>query len=89
MIVYKELASIERDLGFSSKTLYGLSNHLEKHYHNVLIPKSDGSKRKLSVPDLILKRVQRSIADHILVQFPVSNYAKAYKGENYGFTLEL
>ena len=79
MIVYQELDSVERDLGFSAKTLYGLSNHLEKHYHNVLIPKSDGSKRKLSVPDLILKRVQRSIADHILVQFPVSNYAKAYK----------
>ena len=79
MIVYKELASIERDLGFSAKTLYGLSNHLEKHYHNVLIPKRDGSKRKLSVPDLILKRVQKSIADNILVQYPVSNYAKAYK----------
>lgn len=79
MIVYKELASIERDLGFPARTLYGLSNHLEKHYHTVLIPKSDGSKRKLSVPDLILKRVQRSIADHILIQYPVSSYAKAYR----------
>lgn len=79
MIVYKELASIERDLGFSAKTLYGLSNNLEKHYHNVLIPKRDGSKRKLSVPDLILKSVQKSIADNILAQYPVSSYAKAYK----------
>lgn len=79
MIVYTELASIERDLGFSAKTLYGLSNNLEKHYRNVFIPKSDGSKRKLSVPDVILKRVQRSIADNILTQYPVSKYAKAYK----------
>lgn len=79
MIVYKELASIERDLGFSAKTLYGLSNNLEKHYHNVLIPKRDGSKRKLSVPDLILKSVQKSIADNILSQYPISSYAKAYK----------
>ena len=79
MIVYKELASVERDLGFSAKTLYGLSNNLEKHYHNVLIPKRDGSKRKLSVPDLILKSVQKSIADNILSQYPVSKYAKAYK----------
>lgn len=79
MIVYKELASVERDLGFSAKTLYGLSNNLEKHYHNVLIPKRDGSKRKLSVPDLILKSVQKSIADNILAQYPVSSYAKAYK----------
>ena len=79
MIVYKELASIEHDLGFPAKTLYGLSNNLEKHYHNVFIPKSDGSKRKLSVPDLILKKVQRSIADNILMQYPISRYAQAYK----------
>ncbi|MBE6601752.1 MAG: RNA-directed DNA polymerase [Ruminococcaceae bacterium] len=79
MIVYKELASIEQDLGFSAKTLYGLSNRLEKHYHTVYVPKSDGTKRKLSVPDLILKLVQKSIADNILVQYPISRYAKAYK----------
>jgi len=79
MIVYKELESLERDLGFSAKTLYGLSNNLDKHYRNVFIPKRDGSKRKLSVPDLILKQVQRSIADNILVQYPISRYAKAYK----------
>jgi len=79
MIVYRELASVEQDLGFSAKTLYGLSHNLEGHYHNVLIPKSDGSKRKLSVPDLILKRVQKSIADNILAYYPVSKYAMAYK----------
>ena len=79
MIVYQEQASVERDLGFPARTLYGLSNNLEKHYHNVFIPKSDGSKRKLSVPDLILKKVQKSIADNILIQYPVSGYAKAYK----------
>ena len=79
MIVYRELASIEQDLGFPASTLYGLSNDLDRHYHSVFIPKSDGSKRKLSVPDLILKRVQKSIADNILVQYPISTYAKAYK----------
>ena len=79
MIVYKELSSIENDLGFPIKTLYGLSNNLEKHYHNVFIPKSDGTKRKLSVPDLILKNVQRSIVDNILAYYPISKYATAYK----------
>ena len=78
MIVYRKLASIERDLGFSAKTLYGLSNSLDKHYRNVCIPKSDGSLRKLSVPDLILKKVQRSIADNILAYYPISRYAMAY-----------
>ena len=79
MVVYKELASIERDLGFSARTLYGLSRNLDKHYHTVLIPKSDGSARKLSVPDLILKKVQKSIADNILAYYPISRYATAYK----------
>ena len=79
MVVYRELASIEKELGFDAKTLYGLSNALEKHYHPVYIPKSDGTKRKLSIPDLILKQVQKSIVDKLLIQYPISKYAKAYK----------
>ena len=78
MIVYHDLASVERDLGFSARTLYGLSNNLDGHYRTVFIPKHDGSMRKLSVPDLILKRVQRAIADRILAYYPVSRYAMAY-----------
>ena len=78
MIVYRDLASVERDLGFPAKTLYGLSNTAEKHYRTVRIPKRDGGVRKLSVPDPILKRVQRAIADQILAYYPVSRYATAY-----------
>ena len=70
MIVYRELKSIETDLGFPAKTLYGISNNIDKHYHNAFIPKSDGTKRKLSVPDKILKLVQKSIADNILAYYP-------------------
>ena len=79
MVVYTELSSIEKDLGYPAKTLYGLSNNLERHYHNVYIPKSDGTKRKLSVHDFILKNVQRSIVDNILAYYPISKYATAYK----------
>ncbi len=79
MIVYRELNTIEKELGYPIKTLYGLSNNLEKHYHDVFIPKSDGTKRKLSVPDLILKNVQRAIANNILAYYPISKYATAYK----------
>lgn len=78
MIVYRELESIEKDLGFSAKTLYGLSNNVSRHYHDAYIPKSDGTMRKLSVPDLILKKVQKSILDNILAYYPVSEYACAY-----------
>lgn len=78
MIVYKEFASIERELGFSAKTLYGISNNIDKHYRKIRIPKRDGDFRTLSVPDEILKRVQRAIASKLLAYEPVSKYAKAY-----------
>ena len=78
MIVYRELKTLGKDLGFPVKTLFALSNNIEKHYHDAFIPKSDGTKRKLSVPDKILKMVQKSIADNILAYYPVSKYAYAY-----------
>ena len=78
MKAYTALEDLEQDLGFSAKTLYGLSNHLDKHYRNAFIPKHDGSKRKLSVPDTILKKVQRSISDNILSHYTISRYATAY-----------
>ena len=79
MIVYRELSSVESDLGFTAKTLYGLSNNIEKHYRNAYIPKKDGSQRRLSVPDAILKSVQRAIAERLLYHLPVSASARAYK----------
>ena len=78
MQTYTSMEALVKDLGFSTKTLYGLSNSLDKHYRNVPVPKRDGSMRKLSVPDRILKMVQRSIADNILSQYPISRYAMAY-----------
>jgi retron-type reverse transcriptase len=79
MIVYRELSSIEADLGISARTLYRLSNNIGKHYREKQIPKSDGTMRSLSVPDEILKKVQRAIAERLLVYEPVSVYAKAYR----------
>ena len=79
MIVYRELKSLESDLGFSLKTLYALSNNLKKHYVSVEIPKRSGGVRRLSVPDKILKQVQRKITDVILSKMPISKYATAYR----------
>jgi len=79
MIVYRELSSLERDLGFSARTLYGLSNHIEGHYRRVEIPKRGGGTRTLSVPDAVLKSVQGKIAQVLLPQMPISVYAKAYR----------
>lgn len=79
MIVYRELSSLERDLGFAAKTLYSISNNLSKHYHSVQIPKRTGGVRSLSVPDEVLKAIQRRITAVLLLRMPVSFYAKAYK----------
>ena len=72
MVVYRELSSLEKDLGVSAKMLYTLSNQLHKHYHNVKIPKGDGEFRELSVPDDFLKAVQTKIAQNILARDRIS-----------------
>ena len=46
MIVYREAASLARDLGVETRTLYALSNNLPAHYHTVLIQKADGGQRR-------------------------------------------
>ncbi len=59
--------------------LYSVSNHPEQHYHPAAIPKKHGGVRKLLVPDYLLCRIQKNILHHVLAEFPVSAYAKAYK----------
>jgi len=79
MIVYRELSSLERDLGIPAKTLYAVSNHISRHYRTVEIPKKDGGVRTLSVPDEILGHIQRRIAHVLLAHMPVSQAACAYR----------
>ncbi len=79
MIVYQELSTLCRDLGIPARTLYAVSNSIGKHYREVRLPKKDGSFRTLSVPDEVLKRIQRAIADVLLIHEPVSSYATAYR----------
>ena len=79
MIVYRELSSIERDLGISAKTLYAVSNNLGKHYRKAKLPKKSGGYRNLSVPDAVLKSIQKRISETLLIHMPVSRYAKAYR----------
>ena len=79
MIVYRELSSLEQDLGISAKTLYAVSNNISKHYHKAKLPKKSGGYRNLSVPDEVLKSIQRQISEVLLIHMPVSRYAKAYR----------
>lgn len=79
MIVYRELSSLERDLGVDARTLYAVSNSLSRHYRPVRLAKKDGGYRTLSVPDPVLKDIQRRIARVLLAYMPVSWYACAYR----------
>ena len=79
MIVYRELSSLEQDLGVSAKILYAVSNNISKHYRKAKLPKENGGYRNLSVPDEVLKAIQRQISEMLLIHMPVSRYAKAYR----------
>ena len=79
MIVYRELSSLEQDLGINAKTLYAVSNNLGKHYHKAKLPKKSGGFRNLSVPDKVMKSIQKRITEVLLIHMPVSRYAKAYR----------
>lgn len=79
MIVYKEFSSLVNDLGFSGKALYSVSNHINKHYKPVKIPKGNGEFRQLYVPDEFLKAIQRSINETLLSSEEISPYATAYR----------
>lgn len=59
--------------------LYSISNHPERHYSPILIPKKDGAKRRLMAPDPLLKIIQKNILRHILDGREVSPHAYAYK----------
>ena len=59
--------------------LYGLSNHLERHYKEAAIPKKSGGIRRLWMPSPDLKLVQRNILHHVLSSRPVSPCAYAYQ----------
>ncbi len=78
-IVYKDIYALSGDLGVSPRILYSLSNRISGHYHTVAIPKKNGTYRKLSVPDDMLKYVQRRINKVLLCYMPSSGYAMAYE----------
>lgn len=59
--------------------LYAVSNHVEKHYTRIRIPKKNGGFRELLAPDPLLKTIQRNILHHVLEGFTVSSRATAYR----------
>ena len=58
--------------------LYAVSNHTEKHYNRLRIPKKGGGVRQIQAPDPLLKTIQRNILHHILEGLELSPCAAAY-----------
>ena len=65
------------------KTIYSISNNVEKYYEIYKIKKRNGKYRKIYKPNSILKQIQKQILANILNNKSISKYAKAYhKGIN-------
>lgn len=60
------------------KTIYSLSNNIEKNYNYFKIKKNNGNFRKIYEPNKFLKRIQKQILTNILENRTISQYAKAY-----------
>ena len=60
------------------KTLYSLSNNIEKNYKKYKIKKRTGGYRIIYQPNDILKQIQTRILNNILENKSISKYAKAY-----------
>lgn len=70
---------LESILKVSSTELQWLINPQKHHYTEFNIKKSDGSNRKISAPRGLLKQVQRSVLDEILVKVSLSDHAEGFR----------
>lgn len=60
------------------KTIYSISNNIEKNYKVYKIKKRNGKYRTIYEPNSILKQIQKQILINILNNKSISKYAKAY-----------
>lgn len=61
------------------KTIYSISNNIEKNYKTYKIKKHSGKYRTIYEPNSILKQIQKQILVNILNNKCISKYAKAYQ----------
>ena len=60
------------------KTIYSISNNIEKNYKVYKIKKRNGKYRTIYKPNSMLKHIQKQILINILNNKSISKYAKAY-----------
>lgn len=67
-----------KDLKKYIKTIYSISNNIEKNYKIYKIKKRNGKYRTIYEPNSILKQIQKQILINILNNKSISKYGKAY-----------
>lgn len=60
------------------KTIYSISNNIEKNYNVYKIKKRNGKYRTIYEPNSMLKQIQKKILINILNNKSIAKYAKAY-----------
>ena len=68
----------KNDSKLNIKTLYSISNRIERNYKIYKIKKHNGKYRTIYSPSPLLKKIQRNILKNILNERKISKYAKAY-----------
>ena len=69
---------ISKLLGIETRDLYKILYSEDFYYREIDIPKKNGGIRKLGVPSVTLKIIQRWILDNILINIPISNNANGF-----------
>lgn len=75
----RDVLQIAEIIGSSKTELYSISNNIDANYRKAYIPKRDGTKRELTIPNARLKFIQSKIVDEFLSRARVSKYAMAYR----------
>jgi hypothetical protein len=77
--IIDSLDSLSDTLAISKNMIYLLSKCNYNYYVKTHIPKKDGTKREILIPNYSMKMTQRWILQNILYKIRVSDNAKGYK----------
>lgn len=76
--VFFDLENLRKTIGIDKKYFYKVLYFRDNLYKQISIPKRNGKQRKLDVPELALKGMQRWILDNILYKVPVESNATGF-----------
>ena len=74
-----DIKHLSKLMGVNYSVLFYYIFNTQNFYKEFIIPKKSGENRIIDAPSLNLKKIQRWILENLLVNFPVSNYAKGFK----------